>query len=211
MTRTPTSTLKQTPGRFPLEANLFFRRILSLGFFAVLLAAPVFAQEGGGDIADSPSGWVFRWLNFAIVFGAIAYCAVKFGGPHFRKQSEEISQKIAEGARAREAADRQRQAAQAKLAGIGAEVAQIRADAKRSGEAEAVRLRALARDEAETIARAAQAEIAAAQRAARLELKTLAARLAIERAESLLQQQITASADASLFAAFIGDLDRSAN
>jgi F-type H+-transporting ATPase subunit b len=211
MTRTPILTAKQTPPRFTWEASLFFRRTLSSGFLAVLLAAPAFAQEGGGDIADSPSGWVFRWLNFAIVFGGIAYCAVKFGGPHFRKQSEEISQKIAEGARAREAADRERQAAQANLAGVGAEVAQIRADAKRSGEAEALRLRALAREEAETIARAAQAEIDAAQRAARLELKTLAARLAIERAEVLLQQQITPSADASLFAAFIGDLDRSAN
>lgn len=206
MTRTSTRTSRF----FSSEAVLFLRRIVSIGFFAILAAAPAFAQEGGGDITDSPTGSVFRWINFAIVFALIAW-GLKSAAPHFRKQSEEISRRIAEGARAREAADQQRQAAQTKLAGIGTEIAQIRADAKRSGEAEAQRLRTQARAEAELIAKAAQAEIEAARRAARLELKSLAGRLAIERAESLLQQQITPTAQAALFEAFVSDLQRSAN
>ena len=60
------------------------------------------------------------------------------------------------------------------------------------------------------IERAAQEEIAAAQRAARLEMKSLAARLAIERAEFLLRQELT-PAEAALFRGFVGDLQRSAN
>jgi F-type H+-transporting ATPase subunit b len=203
--------MKRTSEHFLREASLIFRRTISIGLISILAAAPVFAQEGGGDIADSPTGVVFRWLNFAIVAGIILYFFVKIAAPHFRSQSEDISRKIAEGARAREAADQQRAAAQQKLAGLGDEVARLRADAKRSGEAEAQRLRALARAEAEMIARAAQEEIAASQRAARLEMKGLAARLAIERAESLLQQQITSAEQATLFEAFVADLQGSAN
>jgi F0F1-type ATP synthase membrane subunit b/b' len=203
--------MKRMLSPFLRQGSPLFRRTLSFAFFALMLAAPALAQEGGGDIADSTSGWVFRWLNFAIVFGAITYCAVRFGRPYFRSRSDEISRKIAEGARAREAAEQQRIAAQQKLAGIGTEIAQIRADARRGAEAEAQRLRALARAEAEMIAKAAQEEIAAAQRASRLELKALAARLAIERAESLLREQITPGEQSTLVAAFVGDLDRSAN
>jgi len=203
--------MKRMPESFLQDTDLIFRKAISIGIFSILVAAPAFAQEGGGDIADSPTGVVFRWLNFAIVAGIILYFFVKVAAPHFRSRSEEISRKIAEGARAREAADLQRAAAQQKLAGLGDEVARLRADAKRSGEAEAQRLRALARTEAEMIAKAAQEEIAAAQRAARLEMKALAARLAIERAESLLQQQITPTEQATLFEAFVGDLQRSSN
>lgn len=203
--------MKRTPKSFLQDTSLIFRRAISVGIFLILVAAPAFAQEGGGDIADSTTGVVFRWLNFAIVAGIILYFFVKIAAPHFRSRSEEISRKIAEGARAREAADQQRTAAQQKLAGLGEEVARLRADAKRSGEAEAQRLRALARAEAEMIAKAAQEEIAAAQRAARLEMKALAARLAIERAESLLQQQITPAEQGALFEAFVGDLQGSAN
>ena len=205
---------KRTPTRisqfFSRETGAFFCHALCIGLFAMLAAAPAFAQESGGDITASHSGVIFRWINFAIVFALIAW-GVKSAAPHFRKQSEEISRKIAEGARAREAADQQRLAAQEKLAGISDEIARIRAEAKRSGDAEAVRLRALARAEAEMIAKAALAEIEAAQRAARLELKTLAGRLAVDRAEALLQQQITPSAQAALFEAFVSDLQGSAN
>jgi F-type H+-transporting ATPase subunit b len=100
---------------------------------------------------------------------------------------------------------------QAKLAGIEQEVARIRVDAKRDAEAEAVRLRALARQEAEVIERAAQAEIKAAQRAAQLELKAFAARLAVDRAEALLTTEITPEAQATLFHTFVAELQRSAN
>ena len=86
----------------------FLRAFGSLLTLVVLAALPVLAQEGEASPVDSPIGWVFRWLNFAIVFGAIAYLAWKKGGPYFRAHAEEISRKIEEGARAREAAERQR-------------------------------------------------------------------------------------------------------
>jgi F-type H+-transporting ATPase subunit b len=182
-----------------------------LAMFVSMAAMPLLAQEGEASPVDSPTGWVFRWLNFAIVFGVIAYFAVKKGGPYFRRQAEEISRKIAEGTRAREAAERQRQEVQAKLANIENEIAGMRAEAKRDAEAEAQRLRALGREEAEKIERAAQAEIVAAERAARMELKVFAARLAVERAEAQLRQELTPKSEAALFQAFVQELERSVN
>jgi len=182
-----------------------------LAMFVLIAALPMLAEEGEASPVDSPTGWVFRWLNFAIVFGVVAYFAVKKGGPYFRRQAEEISRKIAEGTRAREAAERQRQEVQAKLANIENEIAGMRAEAKRDAEAEAQRLRALGREEAEKIERAAQAEIVAAERAARMELKVFAAGLAVERAEAQLRQELTPKSEAALFQAFVQELERSVN
>lgn len=186
------------------------RRLNILAAVFFVAALPVLAQEGEAS-ADSPIGWVFRWLNFAIVFGAITYFAVKMGGPAFRTNAAEIARKIEEGTRAREAAEKQKQEMEARLANLPNEIVEMRAEAKRVADAEGQRLRALALEEAKKIEKAALAEIAAAERAARLELKALGARLAVERAEALLRQELTLSAEQKLFRTFVAELERSVN
>lgn len=190
------------------------RVLRQLNFLAVVFfiaAIPALAQEGDASPANSPTGWVFRWLNFAIVFGAIAYFAVKYGGPSFRANAENISKKIEEGARARAAAEQQKKEMETKLANLPNEIVQMRADAKRDADAEALRLRALAREEAAKIEKSALAEIAAAERATRLELKALAARMAVERAGALLRTELTPAAEQKLFQTFVAELERSVN
>jgi F0F1-type ATP synthase membrane subunit b/b' len=182
----------------------------SFAAFFLLLAAPVFAQEDESSPADSTTGWIFRWLNFAIVLGVVIY-ALRKAGPYFRNHAQEISEKIAEGTRAREAAEADRHAAQAKLAGIEAEVAAMRVEAKRGARAESERLRAQAKAEAEAIERSAQAEIVAAERAALLELKALAARIAVERAEAVLRSELTGETESALFRNFVAELEGSPN
>jgi F-type H+-transporting ATPase subunit b len=182
-----------------------------LGLFIFLTGAPVLAQEGEPSPADSTLGSIVRWLNFAIVFGAIVYFAVKKGAPYFRRNAEDISQKIAEGARAREAAEQRRREIESKMAGLEQEIALMRVEAKRDADREARRLRAMARAEAEKIEQAAQAEIAAAERAGRIELKVLTARFALERAEALLQKELSAETDAGLFQTFVEELGGRAN
>jgi len=177
-----------------------------LGLLLFLTGLPALAQEGEPSPADSPNGWIFRWLNFAIVLGAIAYFGVKKGGPYFRQNAENIAYKIAEAARAREAAEKRQREIEAKMAGLDQEIAHMRAEAKRDADAEAQRLRAMAREEAQRIEQAAQAEIAAAERAGRLELKVLTARFALERAEALLQQKLNAETDMALVRTFVQEL-----
>jgi F0F1-type ATP synthase membrane subunit b/b' len=179
--------------------------------FLFLAVWPVLAQENETPAAETPTGYIFRWLNFAIVFCGIAYAAKKWGGPYFRAQGEEIAQKIAEGARAREAAERQKKEIEQKLAGLDDEIQRIREEGKRDQLAETKRLHDLARAEAERIERAAQMEIVAAGRAANQELKALAARLAIERAEAMLQKEMTPQAEAELFRTFVAEMERSVN
>jgi F0F1-type ATP synthase membrane subunit b/b' len=182
-----------------------------LSVFLLLVVLPVMAEENQTPAAETGTGYLFRWLNFAIVFAGIGYAAVKWGGPYFRAHAEDISRKIAEGARAREAAERQRKEIEEKLAGLDDEIKRLRAEAKRDAEAEAKRLRDVARAEAEKIEHAAQMEIEAAGRAAHLELKALAARLAVERAEAMLRKEITPQAEAGLFQTFVAGLERSVN
>ncbi len=186
----------------------------SLGFLSVFLlsvALPALAQEGEVPPVETHTGYFYRWANFAIVLGLIVWACVKFGGPAFRARAEDISRKIDEGARSREAAERRRQEIQTKMASLEDEVRQLRAQAKLDAEAEGKRLRAMSRAEADKIEQVAQAEIEAARRAASMELKVLAARLAIERAEALLREEITPKAEVALFKTFVAELERSVN
>jgi F-type H+-transporting ATPase subunit b len=174
-----------------------------------LFALPAMAQEAS-DASSSNVTSIFRWINFAIVFGTLVWAFSKFG-PVARKRADEISEKIAEGTRAREAAEAQRREVQAKLARVDSDVAQLQADASKAAAAEAQRLRAQAKEEAQNIERAGQAEIAATEAAARLELKEYAGRLAVERAEALLREQMTPAAEAAVFRAFVDKLQESRN
>jgi F-type H+-transporting ATPase subunit b len=108
-------------------------------------------------------------------------------------------------------ADRQLKDAEQRLARLEDEVRGLREEARREGAAEAERIRTLARSDAEKIDLAAKAEIAAAERAARMELKALAAKLAVDGAESLLAKQLTAQNQESLIAGFVKSLQGSPN
>ena len=207
--------MKQGLSRSPMTRMVrgasVLRGVWGFSAAAVLCAlavTPVFAQEAGGEVSSTNT--VFRWINFAIVFALIALGFAK-AGPAFRRNAAEISKRIAEGARAREAAEAERREVQAKLARIDEEVAQLRADAKRATEVESQRLRAMAKEEAQNIERAGQAEISAAERAARIELKALAGSMAVTQAETVLRDRMTPEAEAAIFRTFIEELQGSSN
>jgi hypothetical protein len=54
-------------------------------------ALPALAQEGSPDASTTPVGVLFRWLNFILVIGALAYLIIKFGAPYFRGHAESIA------------------------------------------------------------------------------------------------------------------------
>jgi len=75
------------------------RRFLALASGILLIfffmALPVLAAEGAEpDPAESTTGLIFRWLNFLIVFGGIAYLIAKYGGAFFRGNAKEIAASI---------------------------------------------------------------------------------------------------------------------
>ena len=190
--------------------RLYFLLVLA-ALLAAIAAAPARAAEEQADPTEQTMGTVFKWLNFAQVFGGVAYLVAKKGPTFFRARAAAIASGITEAAAAKREAERVLREAEEKLARLDEEAAGLRAEARKESAAEAERIRALAREEGEKIARAGRGEIDAAERAARMELRQHAAGLAIERAEALVRQRLNPAAEAGLFQTFVKSLPRSAN
>jgi F-type H+-transporting ATPase subunit b len=186
------------------------RSISAFTVASLFAAAPAFAQEGGGGAVDTPTGQIFKIINSALVVAIIVWLFMK-ARPLFRKHSDEISSKIAEGTRAREAAEAKQREIRVKMAGLPMEVEQLRASGKREAELEAQRLRDAAKADAQKIEKSAQVEINAAIRAGQMKLKQIGAEKAIAQAEAVLRREITPQADANLVHKFVAELDRSVN
>ena len=180
-------------------------------FALAVCAAPALASANPEEAANTTTGWIYRWINFGIFVAVLVWVFVKKTPPYFRGRQEAIVAAIEESARAREEAQRQQREAEAKMATLDATVAELRTRAKRESATENERIRALAKEDAKRIELAGQVEIRAAERAAEMELKTIAARVAVEHAEKLLEQQMTAQTDASLFRGFVAELAGSVN
>jgi F-type H+-transporting ATPase subunit b len=165
------------------------------------------AAEEGGNATTERANAIFKWINFAIVAGLIAWVFLKLTPPFFRKNAENINAAITKATAAKAEADRQLREAEHKLAGLEQEVAQLRATAQREAAAEAERLRAITQSDIQKVGLASKAEIEAAERAARLELKVIAANLAVDGAQSLLVKELTPKAQELLVVAFVKSLE----
>jgi F-type H+-transporting ATPase subunit b len=186
------------------------RRVLfTLSVLLVLLfrVASAHGAEESGNAAVERTTEIFKWINFAIVAGLIVWVFGKKLPPVFRKKAEAISSAIASATSAKAAADAQLREAESRLANIQKEIAELRALAERESAAERERLRAATESDVRKIAAAAKGEIEAAERAARLELKALAANLAVDGAETLLAKQLTPKAQEALISNFVKSLE----
>ena len=174
---------------------------------SLFFAAAAFAAEEGGAAAGPTE--LIRWINFAIVAGALIWVFAKILPPKFRANAENIGSAITKATAAKAEADRQLKDAEQRLARLEEEVRALRAEAEKEAAAEAERLRALAKSDVEKVGVAAKAEIAAAERAARVELKAIAAKLAVDGAESLVAKQLTPQTQDALIASFVKSLQGS--
>lgn len=177
------------------------------GLLLILLLAAVGAHAAEHSTASNEhTAEVFQWINFAIVAGILGWVFLKVTPPIFRRKAEEIRSAITKATAAKTDADLRLHSAEEKLARLQQEVTQLRATAQNEAAAEAARLRAATQSEVQKVGVAAKAEVEAAERAARLELKAVAANLAVDGAESLLAKQLTPQAQESLVAEFVKNL-----
>ncbi len=181
---------------------------VALLLILLVLAAPVFASEEGAEKPEAtPLGWTMRIINFLVLTFGLMY--LLRGAPaFFKSRAEQIVSAITEARAIKEEADRQLKNAETKLARLDQEVAELRTAAKHDGAAEADRIRAMAREEEAKVQKAAELEIEAAERAARMELKAMAAGLAIDRAEAIVKGRMTPETQAALVKAFVGNLEK---
>ena len=190
-----------------MRARRFLLAPASAALAALFLTLSAHAAEEGGAAGAGTAQELFKWINFALWAGAFLWLCLKKGPRFFRRRAEEIGSAITKAGSAKSAADAQLREAETKLENLQTEVAELRAFADREAAAEVERIRTATRSDMEKIAAAAKAEIAAAERAARLELKALAAKLAVEGAESLLAKQLTSQTQAGLISNFVKSLE----
>jgi F-type H+-transporting ATPase subunit b len=192
--------------RFPVTRKSLLRAasVLAILICAVLSAR---AAEEGGNASAEHATEIFKWINFALVIFAIIWAWNHWAIPKLRNSRDQIGSAIARATAAKAAADAQLHEAELKLANLQKEVAELRAVSERESAAEVERLRAATQSDAKKISAAASVEIEAAERAARLELKAIAAKLAVDGAESQLVKQLTPAAQESLVSNFVKSLE----
>ena len=192
-----------------LPRALWQRYLLCLAVQACVVLPAVAQEQQQPAPADTTTGLVFRWLNFALVFGGIVWAIRKYGAPYFRGTARAIGESIHGAAAGRAVAERELSEAARQLASVDAEIEELRRTGARESANEAKRLKALAQTEAEKIARAAAAEIEASERIARQQLRAIAARAATDRAAVLVRQRMNEAAERALFGDFVEELERS--
>ena len=178
---------------------------------SLLLAVTALGAEQGGDAAEQKIGMYFKWVHFFILAALLYWVFGKLLPPMFRRNADAISSAIRKAATVKAEAEKRLQEAAAKLASLENEVAKFKVQAQQDAAAELERLRAATQLDLEKVRIAAKAEMEAAERAARVELKELAAKLAVDGAESLVAQQMTPAVQEAMISSFVQSLQRRPN
>jgi F-type H+-transporting ATPase subunit b len=162
-------------------------------FLAILLPAAAAASEGAAGHAGIPWGDILKQaVNFAILAGALVYLLKKPISSFLKDRSEQLRRSIEDAARAREEAAAKLSAIEARMSGIGDEIAALNRKMDEEAEEEARRIRETAQSEIERVR--VQAQFAADQevKKARVELRKEAAELATAAAGEIVKKAMTA-------------------
>ena len=177
------------------------KRFATLALIACFMATPIFAED-----KEDGSLQIWKWANFLVLAGALGYLIGKKGGPFFAARSVKIRQDMVEAGEVRAQAETRAAEVERRLANLEAEIAALRAASGKEEEAETGRFgRHTAAEIAKTQAQAEQ-EIAAAGKAARMELKRYCAELAMGLAEEKIRARMTPETQDALVRGFVRDL-----
>jgi F-type H+-transporting ATPase subunit b len=146
-------------------------------------------------------------LNFAVLAGLIVFALKKNLPGAFRSRTATIQKGLEEARKASEEANRRLADVEARLAKLDEELGAIRATAEAEAAAEEQRIQAAAEEDKRKIVAGAEAEIAAAAKTARRELKAYAADLAVTLAEKRIH--VDQSTDQALVRSFVSQLNNS--
>jgi F-type H+-transporting ATPase subunit b len=149
---------------------------------------------------------LFKVINFVLLVGGLGYVLRKPATDFFSLRSASIQKSLEEGRKAVETSQAQLQAVEEKLRHLEAEIAAFHASATREMEAERQRLQQATADEAARIQESARAQMDAAVRGAKLELKNYAAQQAVTLAEELIRERLDESGRRRLVSQFAATL-----
>ena len=182
------------------------KRLAFLLFVSCALWANPEAEAGGHGGGGDPL-LTAKWVNFAILAGALGFVAVKFGGPALRGQQQAILDGMNAAAKRAEAAAAEAKVIEQKIACLGNEVTILKNKAQVELAAEAVRLEHETAQAIQRVAQAAEQEVASAAKFARAQLKAEAARLALELAAAKVQARMSTELQGALVNRFVANLN----
>ena len=144
--------------------------------------------------------WLAVLLNFAVIAGVMFWAGRKYLPGMFRNRTAAIQKAMEEARKASEDANRRLSEIESRLSRLDGEIAAMTANAEKDVAAEEARIKAAAEADAGKIVESAEQEIEAAVKAARRDLTTYAADLAISLAKK--QIHVDAGTDSSLVRSF---------
>jgi F-type H+-transporting ATPase subunit b len=144
--------------------------------------------------------WLAVLLNFLVIAAVLFWAGRKYMPGAFRARTAAIQQAMEEARRASEDANRRLADVEARLARLGDEINAMKAAGETDLAAEEARIKAAAEEDARKIVESAEQEIAAAAKAARRDLTSYAADLAISLAKK--QIHVDPATDSSLVRSF---------
>jgi F-type H+-transporting ATPase subunit b len=167
------------------------------------------APEGEAEGKREGHELLYKFINLALLVGALAYLLRKPLADFFAQRSASIRKGLEEGRKALEASRAQLKSVEEKLQHLEEEIAAFKASAGQEMEAERQRLKLAAAEEAEKILQAARAQTEAAVRAAKVELKSYAAGQAVELAEAIIRRRLDETGRKKLVSDFLAEVKKS--
>jgi F-type H+-transporting ATPase subunit b len=183
----------------------------------LLAGSPVLAQQQSESEAERVAGstgatehgsstMFWGWINFALLAGGLGYVIKKNAGPYFAKRSLEIRKGMVEADEARAEAEAKVADVDRRLANLEAEIEALRHDARLEEEAEAQRAQRDAAAEMAKVQAQLADEVAAAGKAAALELRRYSAELALGLAEHKIATRMSPEIQGRIVKSFVTQL-----
>lgn len=150
------------------------------------------------------SYWLGMIVNFAVIVWVVIWAGRKYLPGIFHNRTEAIQRAMQEAQKASAEARQKLAEIESRLMKLDVEIGKMRETAEKEGAAEVARIKAAAEEDARKIIASAEQEIAAAGKAARRQLTSYAADLAVSLAKK--QIHVDPSTDQALVRNFAGQL-----
>ncbi|MGZ7100228.1 MAG: ATP synthase F0 subunit B [Candidatus Angelobacter sp.] len=160
-------------------------------------------------LTNDQAYWLCIGLNFAVIFFAIAGLMRKMLPGYFSGRTATIQKGIEEARKMSEDARRRLAEVEGRLSRLDTEIAGMRKEADENAKAEEQRLLAAGEEERRRIVASAEQEIEMAANAARRELKSYVAELAVQLAEKKIR--VSKDTDEALVRAFTAQMGKDGN
>lgn len=179
-------------GRLKGEIGSTFISVAAIGLVIVLASTAFAAGDGhGADSGVLLKDFLYRCLNFAIVFGGLGYILTKPLRKGLGERRTKLIEMLEQANSARQSAEAKVAEYESKLANSDREITELLAQAKEANSRERSIALAEAQAAADTVCKEARQCADREIERARRELRAETARIAVKMAEERLRQEIT--------------------